>query len=189
MSTSPLLQTSVMATCIAIDFFLSGNAVTQSFMTLPAMIIDFPSPSSPEYASRALLLGKEWPLCWTVGNVVFRPISTISTIGYAFSAWSLYRSSSTNVLEKKDWRVFALGALLHVSVIVHSAVNMQPLNDQLAALAGTGTDGKGKALTSTTKQVEGKAVEIATKWIRGNYYRLAVPMVSGALSLYQAMFL
>lgn len=160
-------------------------------MTLPAMIIDFPSPSSPEYATRAHLLGKQWPLCWTVGNVVFRPISTISTVGYAFTAWSLYRSSNsaiTGLTEKKDWRIFALGALLHVSVIVHSAINMQPLNDQLAALAGTGTDGKGKALASTTKQVEGKAVEIATKWIRGNYYRLAVPMISGGLSLYQALF-
>lgn len=156
-------------------------------MTLPAMITEFPAPSSPEYNTRAVLLGKQWPICWTVGNVVFRPISTISTIGYAFSAWSIYRSP--NPLEKRDWRIFALGALLHVSVIVHSAINMQPLNDQLAALAGTGTDGRGKALASTTKQVEGKAVEISWKWIRGNYYRLLVPMVSGGLSLYQAMFL
>jgi len=62
---------------------------------------------------------------------------------------------------------------------------MQPLNDQLAALAGTGTDGKGVA---TTKVGEGNAVEIATQWIRGNYYRLLVPMISGGLSLYQAMF-
>jgi hypothetical protein len=62
---------------------------------------------------------------------------------------------------------------------------MQPLNDQLAALAGTGTYGKGVA---TMKVGEGNAVEIATKWIRGNYYRLLVPMISGGLSLYQAMF-
>jgi hypothetical protein len=147
------------------------------------MITDFPAPTSPEYNTRAHLLGKQWPICWTVGNQFFRPISTISTLGYAFSALSLSRTSS--LTEKKDWRFFALGALLHVSVIVHSAINMQPLNDQLAALAGTGTYGKGVA---TMKVGEGNAVEIATKWIRGNYYRLLVPMISGGLSLYQAMF-
>jgi hypothetical protein len=152
-------------------------------MTLPAMIADFPAPSSPEYNTRAHLLGKQWPICWTVGNNFFRPISTLSTLGYAFSAWSLSRS--TSLIEKKDWRFFALGALLHVSVIFHSAVNMQPLNDKLAALAGTGTDGKG---TATTTVGDGQAVEIATQWIKGNYYRLLVPMVSGGLSLYQALF-
>lgn len=62
---------------------------------------------------------------------------------------------------------------------------MQPLNDKLAALAGTGTDGKG---TATTTVGDGQAVEIATQWIKGNYYRLLVPMVSGGLSLYQALF-
>lgn len=155
-------------------------------MTLPAMIVDFPAPSSPDYKVRAHILGKQWPVCWSVGNVFFRPISTISTLGYAFSAWSLYRSNS--LAEKKDWRIFALGALLHVSVILHSAINMQPLNDQLAALAGVGTDGKGTASAVASKNSDGKAVEIATNWIRGNYYRLLVPMVSGGLSLYQAMF-
>jgi len=179
---NPLLQTSVVATCIAVDFILAGNAFTQSFMTLPAMITEFPPASSPEYSTRATLLGKQWPVCWTVGNQFFRPISTLSTLGYAFSAWSLSRGNS--LTEKRDWRLFALGALLHVSVIFHSAINMQPLNDKLAALAGTGTDGKGVAAVKA-----GNAVEVATAWIRGNYYRLAVPMISGSISLYQTLFI
>jgi hypothetical protein len=150
-------------------------------MTLPALIIEFPAPSSPEYKTRATLLGRQWPVCWTVGNNFFRPISTLSTLGYTFSAWSLSRT--TSLTEKRDWRLFALGALLHVSVIVHSAINMQPLNDKLAALAGTGTDGKGTPAVKAEN-----AVEVATKWIQGNYYRVAVPMISGGISLYQIIF-
>jgi hypothetical protein len=152
-------------------------------MTLPALIKDFPAPSSPEYLTRSTLLGKQWPLCWNVGNNLFRPISALSTLGYAFTAWSLHRS--TSIMEKKDWRLFALGAMLHVTVIVHSAVNMQPLNDQLAALAGTKTDGKGMAVKG--KGDEGDAVMIATKWIVGNYYRIAVPAITGAICLYQTL--
>jgi hypothetical protein len=156
----------------------SGNAITQSFMTLPSLIVNFPAPATTEYRTRSTLLGKQWPICWTVGNDFFRPISALSTLGYAFTALSLYLD--TSMAEKKDWRLFALGALLHVSVIVHSAVNMQPLNDQLAALAGTGSDGK-----SAAKKVEGDAVKIATAWIEGNYYRIAVPAISGGICLYQ----
>jgi hypothetical protein len=153
-------------------------------MTLPSLIIDFPPPTSPDYTTRARLLGRQWPLCWVVGNNFFRPISTIATVGYAFTAWTLSRS--TSITERRDWRWFALNALLHVSVIVHSAVNMQPLNDKLAALAGVGTDGKGEGVVE--KADKGRAVEIATRWIRGNYYRLLIPSITGAISLWQALF-
>ena len=173
------LRESLVAGCIAIDFILagksilnplhctcvdvtdcfSGNAITQSFMTLPALISDFPPRSSPEHSQRAALLGRQWPICWTVGNNFFRPISTISTLGYAATGVMLYREG------RDEWKWFALGALLHVSVIVHSAVNMQPLNDKLTALGGTTSDGKGKV----EKQDAGDAVELATKWIRWNY--------------------
>jgi hypothetical protein len=36
-----------------------GNAVTQSFMTVPALLVDFPNHSSPNYAERATLLGRQ----------------------------------------------------------------------------------------------------------------------------------
>jgi hypothetical protein len=108
----------------------------------------------------------------------------IVTVGYSFTAWSLARNSSFT--EKRDWKWFALGALLHVSVIVHSARNMQPLNDKLAAFARVGTDGKGTG--SVKLEDEGRAVEIATKWIRGNYYRILIPTVTGCINLYQTIF-
>jgi hypothetical protein len=63
---------------------------------------------------------------------------------------------------------------------------MQPLNDKLAALAGVGTDGKGEGVVE--KADKGRAVEIATRWIRGNYYRLLIPSITGAISLWQALF-
>lgn len=85
---------------------------------------------------------------------------------------------------REEWKWFALGALLHVSVIFHSAVNMQPLNDKLTALGGTTSDGKGKV----EKQDVGDAVDLATKWIRGNYYRVVVPMISGSIALWNTVF-
>ena len=151
-------------------------------MTMPSFMLDFPKSTSPEYKVRAQLLGKQWPVHWVVGNNVMRPISTIATLGYAFTAWSLSRSP----LRSADWRFFAVNAILHVSVIVHSAVNMQPLNDKLAALAGTGTDGKGTGKIATAD--EGKAHEIGTSWMRKNYYRLVVPMITGAISMYQMLY-
>lgn len=146
-------------------------------MTLPALISDFPPQSSPDYAQRSALLGRQWPICWTVGNNFFRPISTISTLGYAASGVLLYRAG------RPEWKWFAIGALLHVSVIVHSAVNMQPLNDAITGLAGMTSDGKGKVETKGAKDT----VEIATKWIRGNYYRVLVPMVSGSIALFNTV--
>ncbi|KIW04619.1 uncharacterized protein PV09_04366 [Verruconis gallopava] len=177
---NPAFRNAVLATCIAIDYTLAGNAITQSYMGVPALIHEFPSSNSPEYAVRARLLGKQWPPIWVVGNNFFRPISTIATIGYAFTAWSLARVE--RVLDM-DWRWFAFNAALHATVIVHSAVNMQPLNNKLAALAGVGSDGKGNA--KVDKQDEGRAVEIATNWIEGNKYRLLIPVVTGAISLWQ----
>ncbi len=41
-----------------------------------------------------------------------------------------------------DWRLFAVAAVMHLVNIVHSAVNMQPLNDKLAALVGEGKEAK-----------------------------------------------
>jgi len=151
-------------------------------MTLPSLIIDFPKSTSPDYKVRAQLLGKQWPVHWRVGNNVMRPISTIATLGYAFTAWSLSRSP----LRTADWRFFAVNAILHVSVIVHSAVNMQPLNDKLAALNGKATDGTGSGKVLTAD--EGKAVEIGTSWMRKNYYRLMVPMITGVISLSQLLY-
>jgi len=148
-------------------------------MTLPALLKDFPNPQSELYAERAALLSRQWAVCWKLGNNFFRPISTLSTLGYAVSAWSISQSSA---MEKRDWRMFAVGALLHVSVILHSAINMQPLNDKLIALAGSTSDGKDIA-----KQDTGNAVVIAESWMKLNIYRAVIPLVTGAIGLWQTM--
>ena len=149
-------------------------------MTLPALIQDFPPPSSPDYNARAALLGKQWPICWVVGNNLMRPMSTLTTLAYAYTAFQLSRQPSTT---KGDWKLFALNAVLHVSVIVHSAVNMQPLNDKLTSFAGLSSDGKG-----VVSKTSGNAVEIATAWIRGNYYRALIPFVTGSIAMWQFAF-
>jgi hypothetical protein len=92
-----------------------GNAVTQSFMTVPALLVDFPNHSSPNYAERATLLGRQWPYCWAVGNMFFRPISMLGALGYAYSSYCASHSATTSM----DWRVLVVAALMHVA---HAAI-------------------------------------------------------------------
>jgi hypothetical protein len=148
-----------------------GNAITQSYMTIPALVVDFPKPGTPDHTSRARLLGRQWPLCWSVGNTFFRPISTYGILGYTFTAYSLYKEG---ILARADWRLFAVAAALHLTTVVHSAVNMQPLNDKLEALASR-TSEKGLA------EAEG----IARKWGSWNRLRLVTPILAGGLALWQ----
>ena len=142
-------------------------------MTVPALLVDFPPPGSPQHADRARLLGRQWPLCWTVGNQFFRPISTLGFLGYAYSAYSVYKEGSR---ARGDWRAYGVAAIMHLTTIIHSAVNMQPLNDKLEALAGRAGD---KALM--------EAEPIARKWASWNMLRLVTPIVAGSLALWQSV--
>lgn len=161
-------------------------------MTIPALLVDFPSASSSEYSTRATLLGRQWPLCWNVGNQFFRPISTLSTLGYVFCAYAAGNMQSA----KGDWRFFAISALLGLGTILHSAINMQPLNDKLGALAGLESDGREKfgngsvngGMNGSAKTGEmGHAEVLARKWAKGNLIRVVFPMIGGALALSQAV--
>lgn len=160
-------------------------------MTLPMLILDFPPPTSPEYEARAKLFGKQWPISWVAGNNFFRPLSTLATIGYAVTAWSLsrpFKNVGSALAEKRDWRLYALSAALHVSVIVHSALNMQPLNDKMASLAGLDSHGN-KDSEAAIKAGKVDAVDTATKWMNWNIYRLVIPAVTGGISIYQNFML
>ena len=60
-----------------------GNAITQSFITVPALLVNFPQPSSPEHSAHVRLLGRQWPLCWTVGNrLCWQPVRTIYSLKF-----------------------------------------------------------------------------------------------------------
>lgn len=155
-----------------------GNAVTQSFMTIPALLAAFPDKSSPTYAARTALIGKQWPYCWAVGNVVFRPMSTLGFLGYSLTSFRAYSSSST----EQDWRLLAIAASLHLTTILHSAINMQPLNDQLAALDGHSEEAK---LKSSGKSADAEA--LLNKWAKWNLVRFATPLFAGILALSQAL--
>lgn len=141
-------------------------------MTIPALLVDFPSPGTEGHADRARLFGRQWPLCWQVGNVFFRPISTLSFIGYTYTAYSLYKEGSQ---ARGDWRMFAVAAAAALTTIVHSAVNMQPLNDKLEALAEKASE---KDLL--------KAEPIARQWAKWNLLRVVMPVLSGSLALWQS---
>ncbi|KAJ4291701.1 hypothetical protein N0V90_009596 [Kalmusia sp. IMI 367209] len=173
MTDSYIVKT-VAGTCVGFSFILVGNAITQSFMTVPALLVDFPKPGSPDHAARARLLGRQWPLCWTVGNQFFRPISTLGFLGYAYAGYAVYKDYKEHVGAKSDWRMFAVAAIMHLTTIVHSAVNMQPMNDKLEALAARASD----------KEL-GDAEDIARKWASWNRVRLVTPIIAGGLALFQ----
>jgi Domain of unknown function (DUF1772) len=97
------------------------------FHDSPSFAVDFPKPSSPEHSARTRLLGRQWPHYWTVGNRFFRPTSTLEALGYGFMTWVAYRGGPH---AKGDWRLYAVATAMHVITIVHSAVNMQPINNQ-----------------------------------------------------------
>ncbi|PMD60053.1 uncharacterized protein K444DRAFT_643298 [Hyaloscypha bicolor E] len=103
---APTWQSIVLGSSISFSFTL---VVTQSFMTVPALLVDFPNHSSPNYAERATLLGRQWPHCWAVGNMFFRPISTLGALGYAYSSYCASHSATTSM----DWRVLVVAALMH----------------------------------------------------------------------------
>lgn len=145
-------------------------------MTVPALLVDFPSAGSQNYSARATLLGRQWPYCWAVGNVFFRPISTLGALGYAFSSYSAYNSTTTMA----DWRFLAVAAFMHVVTILHSALNMQPLNDKLAAL-----DGESKEAKSSAGNHQLGAEALLRKWGKWNIVRVVTPTVAGILAISQ----
>ncbi|KAK4443472.1 hypothetical protein QBC34DRAFT_430723 [Podospora aff. communis PSN243] len=169
--------TAVVGGTMACSFILLGNAITQSFMGVPALLVDFPPPTSPSHAAAARHLGRQWPTFWSVGNVFFRPISTLGILGYGFVAFSAYN----NPYARRDWRFFAVSAFCHLVTVVHSAANMQPLNEKLDALSTVeGSEVKGKVDVSLAEWY-------ARRWIRLNTVRIVMPLVAGGLALYQTL--
>ncbi|KAI0004844.1 hypothetical protein F4779DRAFT_630237 [Xylariaceae sp. FL0662B] len=164
----------VAGTTIACSFTLFGNAVTQSFMCVPALAYDFPPPSSPDHSTRSQLLGRQWPILWAVGNSFFRPISTFGIFGYAYTSWAASIQGENGNLG--DPRVYAVAALCHLVTVVHSAINMQPINKKLDALS----EPKDKVDSS-------QAEAYARKWIKFNTVRLITPLVAGSLALWQTL--
>ncbi|KAI1423562.1 hypothetical protein F5Y12DRAFT_756756 [Xylaria sp. FL1777] len=164
----------VVGTTIACSFILFGNAITQSFMGVPAVLVDFPPSSSSDHADRARLLGGQWPIFWKVGNVFFRPISTLGIFGYGYTAWAAWAQGESGRLG--DWRIYAISAMCHLITVVHSALNMQPINQKINALK----DPKGG--------VDNKLAEsYARKWIKFNTVRLITPVIAGSLAFTQAL--
>ncbi|KAI1409465.1 hypothetical protein F5Y13DRAFT_169883 [Hypoxylon sp. FL1857] len=161
----------VLGTTVAFSFILLGNAITQSFMGGPALLVDFPPPSSPDHAARAKLLGRQWPVFWVMGNQFFRPISTLGIFGYAYTSWVASTQGPDGKLG--DWKPYAISALCHLITVVHSAANMQPINEKIDALK----EPKGRV---DTKQAE----NFVRKWIKFNTVRLITPVVAGSLALF-----
>ncbi|KAK0744438.1 hypothetical protein B0T21DRAFT_398945 [Apiosordaria backusii] len=195
----------IAGTTIAFSFILLGNAITQSFMGVPALLVDFPPHTSPDHPRAARLLGRQWPVFWQVGNVFFRPISTLGIIGYGYTAFSAWRYASAMAanngwhtalipahhgqVERGNWKVWGVCAVCHLVTVVHSAVNMQPLNAKLEGLSGIEdkkSDAGGKVVGKGGVDV-GLAEWYARRWIKLNLVRALMPLVAGSLGLWQIL--
>ncbi|KAK0615325.1 hypothetical protein B0T17DRAFT_593034 [Bombardia bombarda] len=193
---APAVPTSaVVGTTVAFSFILLGNAITQSFMGVPALLVDFPRPgsSSPAtYEAATRHLGRQWPVFWSVGNVFFRPISTLGIFGYAYAAWSAATAAPSvgslrglangNIRGAVDgggytWKLYALSAVCHLVTVVHSAVNMQPLNNKLDGLSDPKVSGVDASL----------AEYYARRWIKLNGVRIVMPFVAGSVALWNGL--
>lgn len=200
-------------------------------MGVPALLVEFPAATGaegttpgPAVVARAGLLGRQWPVFWLVGNRFFRPISTLGIVGYGSAAVACFlargatmtasmamatagrNSSSSNsiITVRGDWRVYALAAVCHLVTVVHSAVNMQPVNEKIEALGILGVaeeeeeeelDGsKNNSSSSSSRRRHDKAAlrpelaeTYARTWIRYNTVRLITPVVAGTLALTQIL--
>lgn len=145
-------------------------------MGVPALLVDFPPPSSPDHSARTRLVGRQWPVFWKVGNVFFRPISTFGIFGYAYASWAAATQGPSGSGKLGDWRFYAIASLCHLVTVVHSAINMQPINAQIDALR----EPKGRVDSA-------KAEQLLRKWIKGNTVRLITPAVAGSLALWQIL--
>ncbi|KAK0617636.1 hypothetical protein B0T14DRAFT_433266 [Immersiella caudata] len=185
-STLSTTATAVVGGTMACSFILLGNAITQSFMGVPALLVDFPAPTSPSHPAAARHLGRQWPTFWSVGNVFFRPISTLGIFGYGFAAYSAYNLP----FARKDWRFYAVSAVCHLVTVVHSAVNMQPLNEKLDALSAAGGSGVKGNTKGTAGVVDASLAEwYARRWIKLNTVRIVMPLVAGGMVLWQTLSL
>lgn len=77
----------------------------------------------------------------------------------------------------KDWRVFAVSTACHLITVLHSALNMQPINNKLDGLREPKISGVDVRL----------AEYYARRWIKLNLLRLAMPVVAGSLALWQTL--
>ena len=149
-----------------------GNAITQSFMSIPALLLDFPRPSSPEHTAAARHLGRQWPVFWQVGNVFFRPLSMLGFIGYTIAAVT---SPSGR------WVAYTIAAAAHLVTIGHSAVHMQPINEKLHALGKDRKDDDEAAVDMAA------AEPMTRRWARLNLLRVVLPLTAGTVALCETM--
>jgi uncharacterized membrane protein len=82
------------------------------------------------------------------------------------------------MVARSDWKLFGLAAIMHLTTILHSALNMQPLNDKLEALAERASE----------KELH-QAENIARKWASWNQLRLVTPVLAGGLALFNLLSL
>lgn len=85
-----------------------------------------------------------------------------------------------------------MAAGCHLVTVVHSAVNLQPLNERIMALGGE--EGK-EELKGGNAQGDGdgakadvaRAEDMARRWAKLNLLRMVMPLVAGSLALWEVL--
>ncbi|KAL1879948.1 hypothetical protein VTK73DRAFT_6528 [Phialemonium thermophilum] len=173
------------AASVAFSFTLVGNAITQCFMSIPALLAGFPKPGNPEHAASARRLGRQWKEFLFGGEKFFRPTNTLGLLGYSFAALKSAKAtpaSTPSFSSSADWKLLAVAAGCNFLVILHSAGNMQPLNRKICHLAELGDE---KEITGVEARELATAEGYARTWIRYNVLRILLPLVAGIAGLSQ----
>lgn len=145
-------------------------------MSVPALLVDFPAPASPAHPARARLLGRQWAVFWRVGTGFFRPLGVAGALGYGWAAWAA-RARARGRPAVAHYYCYAAAAACHVVILVHTAVNLQPLNARLEGLKAAGPIGRGGE----------EAEAVARRWMALNLVRLVMPVLAGGLALWGAL--
>lgn len=172
-------------------------------MSVPAILHLFPVSTSPALAAAVRQLARQWRIFFRVGNLVFRPISSLGALGYAYAAWVAYVVDTKgrvrgNLREMKMgssgewwkgmgkgkgmgsgvwgrvWMLYVLAAACHVVNVVHSKMNMQGLNERIMEFEG---------LRVGALELE-FAEGYVRRWARLNKVRMVMPLVAGSAALW-----
>ena len=119
-----------------------------------------------------------------MGNVFFRPISTLGIFGYAYASYATAQAASSPLIrdfgyggEDGGWKLFAFSAVCHLVTVIHSGLNMQPINEKLDGLREPEKSGVDESL----------AEFYARRWIKLNGVRIVMPLVAGSAALWQVL--
>ncbi len=144
------------------SIFLSGYSFSASYYTLPAISLS-PIP----------LRLQQWQVVYDEGKLVAPPLSAISALAWAWTAWTAKDSDAV--------KYYAAAAGLSAGFLFWTLGAMMSTNIELERRVKAAKEDGEKVLF---REESGRLLE---SWTRMNYVRAALPMVGAWVGLYAAL--